>query len=39
DYEIESGPCLIVTEGGKVQEKIYAFQSVPYLLGILTKKD
>lgn len=30
-FEIESVPCLIVLENGEVQEKIYAFQSVPYL--------
>lgn len=30
-YEIESVPCLLITRGGKVAEKIYAFQSVPYL--------
>lgn len=29
--EIESVPCLIVLNKGKIQEKIYAFQSVPYL--------
>ncbi len=30
-FEIESVPCLIVLENGEVLEKIYAFQSVPYL--------
>jgi len=30
-FEIESVPCLIVLNQGEVQEKIYAFQSVPYL--------
>lgn len=30
-YEVESVPCLIITENGLVKEKIYAFQSVPYL--------
>ena len=30
-FEIESVPCLIVLREGKEQEKIYAFQSVPYL--------
>ena len=33
DYEIESVPCLLITENGVVKEKIYAFQSVPDLLG------
>ncbi|MDW0117564.1 thioredoxin family protein [Sporosarcina thermotolerans] len=32
DYEIESVPCLLIQENGKVTHKIYAFQSVPYLL-------
>ncbi|MBT2640149.1 thioredoxin family protein [Bacillus sp. ISL-39] len=30
-FEIESVPCLIVLNMGEVLEKIYAFQSVPYL--------
>lgn len=30
-FEIESVPCLIVLNQGEVQEKVYAFQSVPYL--------
>ncbi|NKE07171.1 thioredoxin family protein [Mesobacillus selenatarsenatis] len=30
-FEIESVPCLIVLRKGEEQEKIYAFQSVPYL--------
>lgn len=37
DYEIESVPCLIVTQDGKVTEKVYAFQSVPYLFEVLSK--
>lgn len=32
DYEIESVPCLLITENGVVKDKIYAFQSVPDLL-------
>ena len=32
DYQIESVPCLLITENGAVKEKIYAFQSVPDLL-------
>ena len=32
DYEIESVPCLLIQKDGIVQNKIYAFQSVPYLL-------
>ncbi|WNS74863.1 thioredoxin family protein [Bacillus sp. DTU_2020_1000418_1_SI_GHA_SEK_038] len=29
---IESVPCLIIVKDGNIQEKIYAFHSVPYLL-------
>ena len=32
DYEIESVPCLLIQKDGIVMHKIYAFQSVPYLL-------
>lgn len=32
DYKIESVPCLLIAEDGEVKEKIYAFQSIPYLL-------
>ncbi|WP_144512416.1 thioredoxin family protein [Bacillus sp. FJAT-22090] len=32
EYEIESVPCLLIAKSGKVYKKIYAFQSVPYLL-------
>lgn len=32
DYQIESVPCLLIAEDGEVKEKIYAFQSIPYLL-------
>lgn len=38
DYEIESVPCLLITEAGKVVEKVYAFQSVPNLFEKLVKK-
>lgn len=30
-FEIESVPCLIIVNEGRVQDKVYAFQSVPYL--------
>ena len=30
-YEVESVPCLLITKNGKLKEKIYAFQSVPFL--------
>lgn len=29
---VESVPCLIMIKDGKIQDKIYAFHSVPYLL-------
>ncbi|KAA0944192.1 thioredoxin family protein [Sporosarcina sp. ANT_H38] len=32
DYEIESVPCLLIQKDGVLIDKIYAFQSVPYLL-------
>lgn len=28
DYKIESVPCLLISRGGIVDEKVYAFQSV-----------
>lgn len=36
-YEIESVPCLMVFKEGKLDQKIYAFQSVPYLYEVLKK--
>lgn len=30
-YQIESVPCLLLIKEGQMKEKIYAFQSVPYL--------
>ncbi|MFC3210360.1 thioredoxin family protein [Planomicrobium okeanokoites] len=30
-YEVESVPCLLITENGKLKEKVYAFHSVPYI--------
>ena len=38
DYQIESVPCLLITEQGKVRDKIYAFHSVPYLYEKLKRK-
>jgi thioredoxin-like negative regulator of GroEL len=32
EFEIESVPCLLFVESGQVQETLYAFQSVPFLL-------
>ena len=34
-YEIESVPCLFLFKNGQFQEKIYAFQSVPYIYSVL----
>ncbi|MFE4427531.1 thioredoxin family protein [Peribacillus butanolivorans] len=34
-YEIESVPCLLLFKEGQLWKKIYAFQSVPYLYGVL----
>lgn len=39
DYEIESVPCLLISKQGKVQEKIYAFHSVPFLYEKLRKNN
>lgn len=38
DYQVESVPCLLIFEQGKIREKIYAFHSVPYLYEKLRKK-
>ncbi|MBO1909999.1 thioredoxin family protein [Sporosarcina sp. 6E9] len=32
DYKIESVPCLLIAKEGVLQEKVYAFHSVPDLL-------
>ncbi|WP_313803780.1 thioredoxin family protein [Cytobacillus sp.] len=31
-WEVESVPCLLIFKRGKLEEKMYAFQSVPDLL-------
>ncbi|GIN56686.1 thioredoxin family protein [Lederbergia ruris] len=36
-FSIESVPCLIQLNEGKIQNKIYAFHSVPYLYEKLRK--
>ena len=36
-YEVESVPCLLIAENGVLQQKIYAFQSVPYLNDLVKK--
>jgi thioredoxin 1 len=30
-FEVKSVPCLLIIHSGQVMEKIFAFQSVPYL--------
>lgn len=34
-FEIESVPCLLFFKSGCLQKKIYAFQSVPYVLQLM----
>ncbi|MBA9026883.1 MULTISPECIES: thioredoxin family protein [Bacillaceae] len=38
-YKIESVPCLLLIKEGQLLEKIYAFQSVPYLYTLLKKLE
>lgn len=35
--KIESVPCLLIFKQGRLQQKIYAFQSVPYLYDTIKK--
>lgn len=37
DYKVESVPCLLIFERGKIRDKIYAFHSVPYLYEKISK--
>ena len=32
EYQVESVPCLILIKDNQVEEKIYAFHSVPFLV-------
>lgn len=34
-YEIESVPCLLMFKEGQLRDKMYAFQSVPYVYSVL----
>lgn len=36
-FSIESVPCLLIMNEGKVLEKVYAFHSVPYLYDLIKK--
>jgi thioredoxin 1 len=38
-YEVESVPCLLITDNGKLKEKIYAFKSVPHLYDRIKSVD
>ncbi|HBZ10883.1 MAG TPA: thioredoxin [Bacillus bacterium] len=37
ELKIESVPCLLVLQDGMPAEKVYAFRSVPNMLGIVQK--
>jgi thiol-disulfide isomerase/thioredoxin len=37
EWQIESVPCLLIFNGEKIEQKIYAFHSVPYLYELLKK--
>ncbi|MBS4173963.1 thioredoxin family protein [Bacillus sp. FJAT-49736] len=37
EFQIESVPCLLLLQNGRLKEKIYAFQSVPYIYEKLKK--
>ena len=39
DYQIESVPCLLIAKEGTVYKKIYAFQSVPFILESIKSVD
>ncbi|WP_088041347.1 thioredoxin family protein [Bacillus sp. EAC] len=36
-WKVESVPCLLIFENGEIKQKVYAFQSVPYLHDLLKK--
>lgn len=39
EQAIESVPCLLLYKNSKEKERIYAFQSVPYLYEMLKKTE
>jgi len=39
EYQIESVPCLLIAKAGTVYNKIYAFQSVPFILEAIKSID
>lgn len=39
DNHIESVPCLLIAKGDAVYKKIYAFQSVPFILDAIKSID
>ncbi|MFJ7977519.1 thioredoxin family protein [Peribacillus sp. NPDC096379] len=38
-YKVESVPCLLLFKEGQLIEKVYAFQSVPYLYALLKELE
>jgi thioredoxin-like negative regulator of GroEL len=38
-FSIESVPCLLLFQNGRVIEKLYAFHSVPYIYEKMTSKN
>lgn len=36
-HEIESVPCLLIVKNGIITDKVYAFQSVPFLYELFQK--
>lgn len=38
-WKIESVPCLLIFDKGEIKQKVYAFQSVPYLHDLLKKHN
>lgn len=39
DYKIESVPCLLISENGRITEQIYTFHSIPHLLEKIDGND
>ncbi len=37
EYKVKSVPCLLITSNGEVEEKIYAFESVPHMYDRVSK--
>lgn len=39
DYQIESVPCLLIKDGGVIQEKVYAFRSIANIYSYLMEYE